>query len=111
MEQEKTGVAGDWPAAAATLAAGIGVLVIGLLTSLAAASPEIKDALNFYRPSGALTGKTTLGVISWLVAWGVLHQAWRDREVDYRRVLLVSVALTLLGGLLMFPPIFELFHA
>lgn len=111
MEQRDTGVAGDGPAAAATLAAGIGVLVIGLLTTLAEASPGIRDTLNFYSPSGPLTGKTTLGVVSWLAAWGGFHLAWRAGNVNYRRVLLVAAALILLGGLLMFPPFFGVFHA
>ncbi|MFQ5944698.1 MAG: hypothetical protein ACE5NC_00395 [Anaerolineae bacterium] len=99
------------PAAAATLSAGAGVLVIGFLTTLSAASAGIKEFLNFYPPAGSLTGKTTLGVIAWLGLWMLLHRAWRDQDVGYGRVLLTALALAALGSLFMFPPFFDLFHA
>ena len=60
------------PAAAAILAAAVGVFVIGLATNLAEVSADLKNALNWWNPAGPLTGKTGVGVIVWLIAWAVL---------------------------------------
>jgi hypothetical protein len=97
-------------AGAATLAAGIGSCALGLFTILAAASEAIKEFLNFYKPAGALSGKTTLAVLIWLVAWVVLHSRWKDKEVNFQGIFtwtLILIALALLGT---FPPFFELFE-
>lgn len=94
-------------AAAAVLSSSFGVFVLGLLTTLAAASAGIKDWLNWYDPTGPLSGKTTLAGIMWLVAWIVGHYWLRNKEVKFTRVTQASIALIVVGLLLMFPPIFE----
>ncbi len=96
-------------AAAAILGAAIGVFALGLLTFLAEVNSGIARLLNFYPPAGPLSGKTTMAVVVWLVAWAVTHQAWRDREVNFGAVFGGSLLLIGLGLLLMFPPVFELF--
>src|ERR1700693_3060643 len=60
------------PGAAAILAAGIGCAVVGILAFAAEASKPLASWLNFYNPTGPLSGKTTVAVIVWLVAWFVL---------------------------------------
>jgi len=96
-------------AAAAVLAAGIGTFVLGLNTTLAEASERFAQALNWYPPAGALSGKTTLAVLIWLIAWAVLHRLWKDRELPFPRIFGIALVLIGLGLLLMFPPFFELF--
>ncbi len=97
------------PAAAAILAAAVGVFVIGLLTTLAEVSGGLRNALNWWNPAGPLTGKTGAGVIVWLIAWAVLGARYRRREVDVGRITRRSWILILLGLALTFPPIFEIF--
>src|SRR5262245_26220863 len=60
-------------AAAAVLTVGIGSFVLGLLTTLAAASRPVATVLAFYGPAGPLSGKSTVAVVVWLVAWTVFH--------------------------------------
>ncbi len=96
-------------AVAALLAAGIGVFVIGLVTTLGEASPGFLNALNWFRPVGPLSGKTAVGVISWLVAWAVLHSRYHHDEVNLGRALTWTWVLILLGWLGTFPPFFDLF--
>jgi hypothetical protein len=97
------------PAAAAIIAAAIGCFVIGLLTTLAEVSGGIKSALNWYAPTGPLSGKTSVGVIVFFIAWFVLARMWGTKELSYRTIYLVA-GLFLLGGLLLtFPPIFVMF--
>jgi hypothetical protein len=98
-------------AAAAVLAAAIGVLAIGVLTTVAEASEGIKDFLNWYNPTGPLSGKTGLGSIIWLVVWGISHVTLYKKELDFTRIVQVAAILIVLGLLLLFPPIFTLFAA
>lgn len=97
---------GAW---AAILAAAIGCACFALLTDLAEISRSVSAGLNFHSPTGDLSGKSTIGVAAWLLAWGILHACWRKREI--RRpggVTLISVALLLLGLVLVFPPFVEM---
>ncbi len=97
------------PGAAAVVAAGIGVFTIGLMTTLAAASPSFASSLNWYNPSGPLSGKIGVGVVVWLLAWVILHAAWKSKNVDFGRAFNGALALVILGFLLTFPPFFDLF--
>jgi hypothetical protein len=99
----------DGPAAAAVMAAGIGVVVTGLLTTLAEASSALRAALVWSNAAGPLTGKTGYGVVAWLVAWLLLHFMWRDKEVNFGRIYVISMVLIGLGWILTFPPVFEAF--
>lgn len=101
----------EGPIAAAILAGGIGAFALGIMTTLAEASTGFKDFLNFYDPVGPLAGKTTYAVAIWLVAWIVLHMAYRDKEVESRSALTASLVLMALGVLGTFPIFFQAFTA
>jgi hypothetical protein len=93
-------------AMAACLAAGVGTLALGLFVILNEAGVYVAPSL--YGPAGGVSGRTTFGVVAWLLCWGVLHARWKRRRVDAPRILAVTVGLTLLGLLLMFPPVWGL---
>lgn len=97
------------PAAAALLAAGIGVLVLGLLTVLAEANADIADWLNFKNRVGPLSGKTTLAVLAYVVSWAVLAPALWKRSLAINTVLIVTAVLVAAGFIGTFPKFFELF--
>jgi hypothetical protein len=97
-------------AAAALVAAGIGTMVLGLLTTLAAASRGMQGLLSFYAPAGLLSGKSTIAVVVWIVAWVVLHAAWYDQHLHVRTIAWITLALVGLGLAGTFPPIFETFE-
>jgi hypothetical protein len=96
------------PAAAAILAAGIGCGVLGVLAFAGDASDVIGKALNFYNPTGTLSGVTTLAIIVWLGSWVTLHLRWRGRAVAMRGINLLSFGLLAVGFLLTFPPFMDL---
>jgi hypothetical protein len=100
-----------WPVAAAFLAAGFGVLVLGVLTTLAEASQSLKDWLQFFDPVGPLSGKTLMAVGAWLVAWIVLSIALRGRELSERTVYWITGGMVVLGLIGTFPTLFETFAA
>jgi hypothetical protein len=99
----------DGPASAVLVATGIGVFVIGLVTTLSEASSSVSDALNWWNSVGPLSGKTVVGVVAWLVSWGVLYGLWRRRSVRVRTGFIVMLVLVALGFVFTFPPFFELF--
>ncbi len=93
---------------AAILGAGIGSAALGILAFWGDASDSMGKALNFYNPSGTLSGVTTLAIVIWLVAWFVLNRLWRDKTVGMLKINVVSVALLAAGFLLTFPPFMDL---
>lgn len=101
----------EGPISAAIIAGGIGALALGVLTTLAEASTSVKDGLEWSKRVGPLSGKTIVAVIVWLVAWGALHLVYRNRPLETRRALIVSLVLIALGVLGTFPEFFQLFTA
>lgn len=98
------------PVAAAFLAGGIGVFVLGLLTTGAAAFEGVANALRWSTPVGPLSGKSGGAVIVWLVAWVILGSIFRRREVAFRSIYRWTLILVAVGLLLTFPPFFEAFE-
>src|SRR6266508_1259015 len=88
------------PVAAAFLAAGIGSLVLGLLTTIAEANATFADKLNWYNPVGPLSGKTLIAVIAFAASWVFLHLALRGRE-PAQRVVYWLTGLLVVGGFLL----------
>ncbi|MEE9184283.1 MAG: hypothetical protein V3U39_07360 [Acidimicrobiia bacterium] len=102
----------DGPAAAAMVAAGIGIFMLGLLTTLAVPWADLKDFLADFqagRGVGPLAGKTVLAVVVWAVSWGILHFRWRDKDVDLKKMFSIGAFLGILGAVGTFPPFFERF--
>lgn len=93
-------------AAAAMIAAGIGTLTIGLMTTGAEISAGLKNALKFYAPSGPLSGKTTVGIVVWLVGWILLSTIWKNKQYNLGKAFNITLVLIALGLLLTFPPLY-----
>lgn len=68
-----------------------------------------KNALNFYNPAGPLSGKTTVTVLAWVIAWAVFHNLWKDKQVDFSKTSVATLILITLGLLGTFPPFLEVF--
>ncbi len=94
--------------AAAILAAGIGCAAVGVLAILRDAFPSVANALNFYKPSGPLSGVTTVAVVIWLVAWFFLARRWHNSTVPMGKVNAAAFVLLVVGLLLTFPPFMDL---
>ena len=103
----------DGPAAAAIISAGIGIAVLGLMTTGAVIFSGLKGFLADFQGSagvGPLAGKTTMAFIFWLGSWGILHGIWKDRDFDLKLAFKIGAILGVIGALLTFPPIFEAFE-
>jgi hypothetical protein len=97
------------PVAAVFFAAGIGSVVLGVLTTLAEANESIKSWLEWSKSVGPLTGKTVLAAAAFLVAWPLLHVLMRDKDPEPRRVFLWVWILVGIAILLTFPTFFQAF--
>lgn len=95
-------------AAAALLAAGLGCFVLGVVAVAGDGSHALARLLTFYRPTGPLSGVTTVAIVCWLAAWGVWHRMWKGRTVALGRISAVAWVLLGLGLLLTFPPFGDL---
>jgi len=93
-------------ALASFLAAGIGAFAMGFFVIVNEAG--IFAAPELYAPAGGVTGRTTLAVVAWLSAWGLLHSRWKNRQIESRRVFAVTLVLVGLGILATFPPVWGL---
>jgi hypothetical protein len=90
------------------LAAAVGSLVLALIALAGDKSVPIKNSLNFYKPTGPLSGVTTVAIAVWFVAWGFLEWRWGKRTLAMSRINRVSLAMLALSILLTFPPIVDL---
>jgi hypothetical protein len=95
--------------AAAILAAGVGSFALAVLAILADNSAFLNGVLNFYKPTGPLSGATTVAILIWLLGWSVLELRWRKKTVALTPVNTVALGLLGLSLLLSFPPIADLF--
>jgi hypothetical protein len=89
-------------AAAAFLAGGIGGFVMGLITLLTAHGVVTVPVI--YGPVGGLSGRSTIAVLVWLMAWGGLHLSWNRQQVDLGKIFIATLILTVLGLLGTVPP-------
>lgn len=94
--------------AAAILSAGLGCFAVALLALVADKSAAIKNLMIFYKPTGPLSGVTTMAIAFWLVCWLVLELRWRRSEIALGKISVIGVSLLLLSVLLTFPPIVDL---
>lgn len=95
-------------AGAAILSAGIGCFALGVLAVVADGSKVVARALTFYKPTGPLSGVSSLGILVWLVVWFALARLWREKTVAIRRVNFAAFIFLALGLLLTFPPFGDL---
>ncbi|HET7869596.1 MAG TPA: hypothetical protein VFM85_04680 [Actinomycetota bacterium] len=97
------------PVAAVFLAAGIGALVLGVLTTLAEANESFKSWLEWSTSVGSLSGKTIIAVIAFVVAWVVFGIGLRGRNPKPSTVFTWTAVLVAVGLVLTFPTFFQAF--
>jgi hypothetical protein len=93
-------------ALAAVLAAGIGAFALGAFVIANEAGLYAAPAL--YGPAGGLSGRAVFATVVWLVAWGILHTRWRQREIGVGQVVTWTLVLVALSIIATFPPVWSL---
>jgi hypothetical protein len=94
--------------AAAMLAAAVGCFALGVLAFAGDKSVAIKNSLNFYKPTGPLSGVTISAIVIWFAIWGILEWRWGRKTVALGRVNTIALVLLGLSLLLTFPPVVDL---
>lgn len=95
--------------AAAILAAALGSFSAAVLAFAEDKSAAIKNSLNFYKPTGPLSGVTTVAILIWFVVWGLLEWRRGKKKVVMGRTITIAFVLLVLSLLLTFPPIVDIF--
>jgi hypothetical protein len=95
--------------AAVFLAAGIGSLVLGILTTLAEASGDLKSWLEWSKSVGSLSGKTIIATIVFFVSWAILAAVLRRKDLKHGPVYILTALLVGIGLVLTFPTFFQAF--
>jgi hypothetical protein len=99
------------PAAAALLAAGIGSATLGLSTLIY----ELNDtsafakSMTWVKPVGGLSGKSSLGILAFLVSWAILAYVFKGKETKFGQIAAIALALLIVGLIGTFPPFWHLF--
>jgi len=93
--------------AAAVLAAGIGSFALALLALAGDASRSISSTLNFWNPTGPLSGVTCVAILIWLGSWLFLSRRWASRDVNLARTNVISFVMFAAALLITFPPIMD----
>lgn len=91
------------------LAAGIGAVVLGLFTVLSEASEGVHDFPEWSERVGPLSGKTSLGVIAFVLSWAGLYAGLRERDLPWRPLVVATVVLLAIAVVLTYPPFFTSF--
>ena len=97
------------PVAAVMLAAGIGSVVLGILTTVAEASESFKASIEYVTRVGPLSGKVFWSMGAFVVAWIVLGVVLRDRNLAWKTVIWATVAMVIIGVVGTFPTFFQAF--
>jgi hypothetical protein len=92
-------------ALASFLGAGIGTFAMGFFVLINEAG--IFAAPTLYGPAGGVSGRTAFAVVTWLIAWFVLHSRWKGRQIESRGVHVITFVLIGVGILGTFPPVWE----
>jgi hypothetical protein len=101
------------PAAAALLAGGIGAATLGLVTLIneTNTTSAFSKSLVWIKPVGGLSGKSSLAIIAFILAWIILGLVWRGQEVKFNTIAWISFLLLAIGLIGTFPPVWHLFGA
>jgi len=97
------------PVVAAIIAAGIGVLALGIFTTWAEASTGMKDWLDFKHRVGPLSGKTIMAVAIYLGSWAVLAPVLWKKNLALATPVVITTLLLVAGFIGTFPKFFQLF--
>ncbi len=95
--------------AAALLSAGIGSLALAILAIVGDQSALLKSHLIFYKPTGPLSGVTTIAILIWLATWAILELRWSKKSIALKPISATALVLLILSIALTFPPIADLF--
>lgn len=96
---------------ASFIACGIGSATLGLALIGTEVSDGFKELLTINAGVGALSGKSTLAVVAFFVSWIILHYVMRDKNIKLATSFWIGIALTVVGLILTYPPVFLSFHS
>ncbi|MDA8229305.1 MAG: hypothetical protein M0T74_16685 [Desulfitobacterium hafniense] len=99
--------------AIAFLAAGLGLLSVSILNLLQSLTGGLKGPvgtfLTLHQGIGPYSGKQVFSVLVWFIAWAVLKKSLSGKDFEPAKIMRWAYILIVAAGLLVFPPVIELF--
>jgi hypothetical protein len=83
-------------------------LAVGALATMGDRAKAVAKVLTFYKPTGPLSGVSTMAIVVWLVTWVVLAKWWSGKTVSMMKVNVAAFVFLAVGLLLTFPPLEDL---
>lgn len=101
----------DREVGAAFIASGIGSIALALMIVLTEmkAGAGLKTFLTWSSGVGALSGKSGVAVIAFIISWVALRFVFKNRAIDLSKSFIIALVLIVLAMILSFPPVFDLF--
>ena len=96
-------------AAAALIAGGTGIALIGVFSTLAEVSAVFKTILTFNRSVGTLAGISIISLVLWGLFWWILGFIWKDLNLNFGKVMICLRLLLIVGLTGTFPLFYKLF--
>jgi hypothetical protein len=91
------------------LAGGIGSSVLGIATLLVeVVGDAVKKPLTWSSSVGALSGKSGLGILAFIISWAVLYFILKDKETKFEQMAMIALGLLVVGLVFTFPPFWHL---
>jgi len=95
----------DSAVSAVFLAAGIASAVFGALVIASEVSARWNKMLTFMPSIGPLSGEAVLSILVFAISWPALFVVFRGRAVKMNVAFVISMALTVVGFILTYPPV------
>ena len=77
-----------------------------IVWSLGSWIPGSHNPDPIYGSIGSYSGKETVMLIGWLVSWHVLHQIWRNKQIQSRTIIFWLLSFIILATVMNWHPLF-----
>lgn len=68
--------------------------------------PGSRNPDPFYGEIGSYTGKETIMLLSWLISWFILHQVWKEKQIQSKFLISLLMFLLVLATVMNWHPLF-----
>lgn len=94
---------------AAFIAAGIGLVTMGLLQFIGELNESFNESLALSEALGPYSGKYLFSYLAWIVSWAILYPIARAGRISVRTAAIITAILIVIAAVILFPPFIGLF--
>jgi hypothetical protein len=95
-------------AAAALVAGAMGIAFLGIFSFFSGIIPAFRTLLVLNAAVGSLSGKAIIPVGLWIIVWLGMDYSWKDKDLDFKKVVTWTRIFLIIGLLGTFPLFYRL---